>query len=136
MKLHLGLLILITLNACGSRPCRIAASIPPPPCRAEGSNAEGWRIASGFCRDLEASGAEIRQVQVNGTHVSLWFSTAFGQRLLAEKSALHQSVEDFLSRMQRETGVDQVSVEVLSGEVKIASGEAVSAEAPLIKISE
>ena len=135
MKWCLGLLILLGFAACGTRPCRVAASIPPPPCRAEGTDTEGWRIASSFCRELENTGAEVRQVYVDGTHLSLTFSPAFAQQLLAEESALHQTVEEFLSRMQRETAADSVSVRVLSAEVVIAHGESFPEQAPRITLS-
>ena len=134
MKRCLGLLILVILSACGSRPCRVAANIPPPPCKAEGTDSEGWRIASGFCQELEGTGAEVRRASVDGTHLFLEFSPAFGQKLLEGESALTQSIGEFLSRMQKETAADKVSVEILSGEKAIARGEIATGQAPRIRI--
>jgi hypothetical protein len=73
---------------------------------------------------------------VNGTHLSLRFAPDFGQRLLAEKSALHQSIDGFMSMMSKETGDSRVSVEVSSGENVIATGETLEAGEKRITILE
>jgi len=88
-----------------------------------GSNSEGWRIATGICRDLEATGAEVEMASVNGTHLELRFRPAFGQQLLADEAALRQTVAEFLSIISRQTGSIRVSVEVFSGDTAIAIGE-------------
>jgi hypothetical protein len=118
-----GFLLLLALCGCWSRPCRVAASIPAPPCKAEGTDSEGWRVATSICLNLEATGAEVQRAYVNGTHLSLRFAPGFGQQLLAEKSALYQGIEEFMSMMSKETGASRVSVEVSSGEIVIATGE-------------
>lgn len=123
MKWYLGPALLLVLSGCWSRPCNVAATIPAPPCKAEGSDSDGWRIASSVCRKLEATGVEVERAHVSGTHLSLRFFPSFGQQLLADEVALEQTIEDFLSLLSDETGSDRVSIEVLSGDAPIANGQ-------------
>jgi len=123
MKWYLGLALLSVLCGCWSRPCNVAASIPAPPCKAEGSDSTGWRIATSVCRNLEATGVEVEGAYVKGTHLSLRFAPSFGQQLLRDEAVLEQTIEDFLSLLSDETGSDRVSVELFSGDTSIASGE-------------
>jgi len=116
MKLYAGFLFLLALSGCWSRPCCVADQIPAAPCKAEGDDAEGWRIASGICRNLEAAGAEVQQAYVKGTHLSLKFAPKFRQKLLADESALRENNATFLSLMSKETGSSSVSVVVFSGD--------------------
>ena len=97
--------------------------MPPPPCKAEGSDAEAWRVATGICRRLEETGAGVLGANVRGTHLVLTVGREFGQRLLADSASLHQSTEDILSLMLEETGTPTVSVEIFFGDSLIVSGK-------------
>jgi len=134
MKWYLGLAPLLLLCGCWSRPCSVAASIPAPPCKAEGSDSNGWRIASSVCRNLEATGVEVQRAYVKGTHLSLRFASGFGEQLLGDDAALEQAIEDFLSLLSDETGSDLVSVEVFSGDTSIATGEILESGEPQITL--
>jgi hypothetical protein len=122
MKFCAGLLLILVLCGCWSRPCCVVDSIRIP-CRAEGTDTESWRIATSICRSLETAGLEAQRAYVDGTKLTLNLTPRSGRQLSVDTSVLKQSVADFLSMLSREAGANEVSVEVFSGDILLATGK-------------
>lgn len=106
------------------------------PCKANGSDAESWRIASSICRNLETAGTSAESAYVDGNRLSINFVPEFGRQFMADKPTQRQSVIEFMSLMRKETGTIAVSVKVTSGDTWIASGETTESGESRVKILE
>jgi hypothetical protein len=128
--------LLLLVLGCSRPCCPVAARIPAPPCRAEGTDSEGWRIATSICRKLEQANAEFLLAKVDGTHLTLRVTPRLGEQLLSDEASLRQSMADFLSLMSEETDAIINSVDLFSEDVIIASGKSLESGKNQITISD